>query len=278
LFGIPEIVAQIYADDPFHWAVVATSAVQALLIAVLIPAAIYRARRYRLTRTNWRGVRGGQSGSTLGYVGQSILAYIGIVISLGWLWPVMNLRLMRYEMKNTWFGSLNVFFEAKAKPLYRYFLIMAGLLLLLGLLVGLAFASTISGIEEQAAQEGTQSILPMIIFMATYGVTGIISVALFQWYLGNELRYYLNHTKLGPMQVRCTMTGGQYAGVFLANLFTVIFTLGLGMPWVYMRYLRFMEKTLSLEGTMDYAELVQGEHERPTVGEGLADAFEVGAI
>ena len=38
-------------------------ALPGLLVLVLIPLAVFRARRYRLSRTLWRGVRAGQTGS-----------------------------------------------------------------------------------------------------------------------------------------------------------------------------------------------------------------------
>lgn len=44
LFGIPEIIAHYYADDPTHWVLAVTGLVQGLIVALLIPAAIYRAR------------------------------------------------------------------------------------------------------------------------------------------------------------------------------------------------------------------------------------------
>lgn len=211
-------------------------------------------------------------------MGRSILAYLGLVFSLGWLMPVVNTRLTSYLMNHTWFGSEKVSFNAKAKPLYRFFLIFAGVSLLFGFAFGLIVPSTLAGMNEQTAQEGTKTIMPFVFFMAIYVVSGVLFLSLLQWYNGNELRHFLNHTRLGSLQLRCTMTGGQYARLFLVNLLTVVFTLGLGMPWVYMRYLRLMETTLSLEGTIDYAALAQGAHERPTVGEGLADAFDVGGL
>ena len=278
LFGIPEVIARLYADDPTQWIVEAAIALQWLLVSLLVPAGIYRARRYRLTRTLWRGIRGGLTGSALGYVGQSILAYGGILFSLGWLLPVMNTRLMRYVMNHTWLGSQQVSFDARAKPLYRYFLIMGGVGLILGIVVGVVVASTMLGIHKQTAQGGGQNIGFLLMSMTVYGGSSLLFLCLFLWYQGNELRHFINHTSLGPLRIICKMTGGQYVRLFLANLLTVIFTLGLGMPWVYMRYLRFMEAHLRVEGTLDFASIEQSDLERPLVGEGLVDAFDVGAI
>ncbi len=71
------------------------------LIVWLIGFGLFRARRYRLSRTLWRGVRASQSGSAREY-GLRFLGY-GIlrVLSLGWFTPAANARLWAYRYNNS---------------------------------------------------------------------------------------------------------------------------------------------------------------------------------
>jgi uncharacterized membrane protein YjgN (DUF898 family) len=65
VFAIPVLVQVAYPLDFEVQGV--TEALFTLIILFLIQVAIFRARRYRLTRTRWRGIRGGQSGSAFIY-------------------------------------------------------------------------------------------------------------------------------------------------------------------------------------------------------------------
>ena len=69
--------------------------------------AYFRARRYRLARTIWRGIRAGQDGSASGYAwlwfGYAVLS----VITLGWAVPWLTAELQKYEVENARFGVEN---------------------------------------------------------------------------------------------------------------------------------------------------------------------------
>jgi len=68
--------------------------------------AIYRARRYRLTRTVWRGVRFWMKGSGWVYALQAGLWMLLVIITLGLAQPWRQAALERYKMKNSYYGDL----------------------------------------------------------------------------------------------------------------------------------------------------------------------------
>jgi uncharacterized membrane protein YjgN (DUF898 family) len=68
--------------------------------------AIYRARRYRLTRTVWRGVRFWMSGSGWAYAGLAALWALLSALTLGLLLPWREAVLERYKMRHSWYGDL----------------------------------------------------------------------------------------------------------------------------------------------------------------------------
>jgi uncharacterized membrane protein YjgN (DUF898 family) len=81
--------------------------------------AIYRARRYRLTRTVWRGVRFWMSGSGWAYAGWSLLWGLGVMVTLGLLLPWREAALERYKMKHSYYGDLQGSFEGRGWEFFK---------------------------------------------------------------------------------------------------------------------------------------------------------------
>src|SRR6266481_4760891 len=74
--------------------------------------AVYRARRYRLTRTVFRGLRFHQAGSAVRYAGRAMLWWIPIAMTLGLASPWATANLERYKMRHTFYGDLGGSFAA----------------------------------------------------------------------------------------------------------------------------------------------------------------------
>jgi len=68
--------------------------------------AIYRARRYRLTRTVWRGVRFWMDGSGWAYSLRATLWGALVLLTLGLAWPWREAALERYKMRHSYYGDL----------------------------------------------------------------------------------------------------------------------------------------------------------------------------
>ncbi len=81
--------------------------------------AIYRARRYRLTRTVWRGVRFWMDGSGWAYAGQALLWGIGTALTLGLLLPWREAALERYKMSHSYYGDLQGSFEGRGSDFFK---------------------------------------------------------------------------------------------------------------------------------------------------------------
>jgi len=81
--------------------------------------AIYRARRYRLTRTVWRGVRFWMAGSGWAYAGLSLLWGLGVIFTLGLLLPWREAALERYKMRHSYYGDLQGSFEGRGWEFFK---------------------------------------------------------------------------------------------------------------------------------------------------------------
>ena len=81
--------------------------------------AIYRARRYRLTRTVWRGVRFWMSGSGWAYAGRAALWGVLMIFTLGLILPWREAALERYKMDNSYYGDLQGSFEGRGSEFFK---------------------------------------------------------------------------------------------------------------------------------------------------------------
>jgi uncharacterized membrane protein YjgN (DUF898 family) len=81
--------------------------------------AIYRARRYRLTRTVWRGVRFWMDGSGWAYAMRAGLWGLLALVTLGLALPWREAALERYKMRHCYYGDLQGSFEGRGWEFFR---------------------------------------------------------------------------------------------------------------------------------------------------------------
>lgn len=102
----------------------------------------YRARRYILARTRWRGVRFALAPGAWGYAFRALGHWIVTILSLGLLWPRMTFWLEKYKTDRTYFGTARLVQEGRWTMLYPA-------LKWIGIAIGLALLSTGLGFAEQ---------------------------------------------------------------------------------------------------------------------------------
>lgn len=76
-----------------------------LLVLPLYFFAKYRAYRYRMSRTRWRGIRFGVLPGAWGYAWRHLMYLALAIVSGGVLWPLMTFRLEAYRTNRTFFGD-----------------------------------------------------------------------------------------------------------------------------------------------------------------------------
>jgi uncharacterized membrane protein YjgN (DUF898 family) len=84
--------------------------------------ATYRARRYRLSRTIWRGVRFWMTGSGWAYAWRVGLWSLLAIVSLGLALPWYQAALERYKMKHSYYGDLPGRFDGRGWNLFCRFI------------------------------------------------------------------------------------------------------------------------------------------------------------
>ena len=111
--------------------------VTGLAVLPLIFFALYRARRYMLSRTRWRGLRFSMDPAAVGYAWRALL-YFGLsIVTLGALMPLATFRLEKYMTDRMWYGDASFEQEGQWTALYgamKHLFIAVGVLLLAGVI------------------------------------------------------------------------------------------------------------------------------------------------
>jgi uncharacterized membrane protein YjgN (DUF898 family) len=211
-------------------------------LAVLGQYAIYRARRYRLTRTVYRGLRFHQKGSAWAYAFRAVAWWIVTVVTFGLAYPFQLASLERYKMKNTFYGDLAGRFEASGfvlllRGLPMWLLFFAPLALAVRDFVGLDWQALLDALAQggddvmgkiEGGNPGLGSVVVFAMLMAGISITlGALLYPAFQTLI---LRWWSSGLRFDDLQVRSRLlmrhVYGAYARfVGYAGLFAVAMTI-----------------------------------------------------
>lgn len=198
-----------------------------LLVVILAQYALYRARRYRLTRTIWRGVRLQQTGSGWAYAGRSLGWLIVAVVTLGLAYPWMRASLERFKMRNTWYGDQQGAFDGTGGQLFR----KGVLLWLFAVVVGLGSAAAFLGVHYAASQEdlaGGRTAAAAGFFTITFYLALFVTFPLLN---AIEFRWWANGCRLGAARAQCDLGLFAFLKTYLV-FFGALLLLGLGVAAV----------------------------------------------
>ncbi len=248
-----------------------------ILFLFLWQYASYRALRYRLTRTRWRGIRGNLAGKPSGYAWKAFGCLLLCIISAGLLVPFAISRIIALKMNNIYFGDRRLGFDGTAGGLYRT--VLAPFIVMLGLyfiLIGGLAAFILTAVNNP----GTVTFDPQdpffaLAFMGVIYGTAFMMMIVDCWLQAAVLRWICRHTRLGNMRVESVLTGGKLLKVTLVNLLLVVFTFGIGLPWAQIRMYRAVLNSIDYTGDPGIDSLGRNTAEAPKFGEGLLEALDV---
>jgi len=243
---------------------------------VLTNFAMYRAQRYRLTRTLWRGIRGGMATNGWNYAMKGLGLYAAAGFTMGFLMPWASTTLWNDRWNDASFGDQPFRSDAPWRPLFCRFL--HSLLAYAGLLIlfGLAVFGGLKLIGEGNISLPEQSVAAGVLFVvALYAAGGIVFIA----YRALQLRLWISHLRWAGLKFEFTARTLDWALFYGKLLGVVVLTLGLGLFGLagYFSW-RFICQHIDIAGDIDATLLGQSRTAEPGQGEGLADALDVGAF
>ena len=231
-----------------------------------ISFARFRALRYRLARTYWRGIHGRGLGSGIPYAAKALGWYAATVLSLGILFPWTQAKLWNERWRAMSFGGIRVQSAATAKAVRTNWAI-----------VWLCFAAgnavltliTVPGVILYGPG-APRLVLPLLI----YAAMGIAYVA----FLAAFYRSAVDEMSFDELTFTFDADLNDWMVFYLKTVLLTIGTLGLAIAFYNYRKWVFFIRRLEVHGAVDFAALRSTSTEEGGDAEGLADAFEIGAF
>jgi uncharacterized membrane protein YjgN (DUF898 family) len=263
------------------------------IVVIGIPLAFvgqYAGLRYKLTRTRWRGIRCGMTGSAWRYGGLASFLTIANALTARLLTPVVSVNLARPRIANVFLGTQQLDFAGGVHDIYGryigyYFLNIVAWTVAIGIVATAVIAGGVGfGVTEKEFTELFTSfslrtvLLLIVVFFAVYTLFGLMILPLRCWWQAYLLRYLVARTRAGKVLFASAISTRQMWGFMVLNYLIVVLTLGLGWPWVMHRTLRLISSELWLYGVPDSAAIGQPPERGPRFGEGLLDMFDVTGI
>jgi uncharacterized membrane protein YjgN (DUF898 family) len=220
-----------------------SSAIAFAALGVLGQYAIYRARRYRLTRTIYRGLRFHQEGSAWAYAFRATFWWIVTALSFGLAYPFQLASLERYKMRNTFYGDLAGRFEASGlglllRGLPMWLLVFAPLALAVSGFIGsvdwraLVDALVQGGDNVMGRIEGSNPGLGAVIVFAMLmgGVSVTAATLLYPAFQSIVLRWWSSGLCFGDLEVRSRLRMRHvYAGYARFVGYALLFSMAVGI-------------------------------------------------
>lgn len=265
----------------------AFQAIVYILFFILFGSAIYRAQRYRLSRTEWRGIRGALVGDPNRYgwayfwtlavpfavtaLLAAIIAYVtapavgGVIMVLGllavlWIFPWRSNFLQSMITRDMRFGDRPLSYDGKSGPLYkRYtFTWLGNALVFTAAIVATAVYMMQTGMYERALAKIRPEPVELLPIVAIWLVAIIASAVLTAWYRASQVNHFARHTHFEGATFRAEATGSSLMWLVLSNWLLSVFGFlaGLMIGFALMRVLGISPRPAEMTGPPQAAEIL----------------------
>lgn len=223
----------------------------------------FRALRYRLSRTYWRGIRGGSDDNGVSYGWFAFGRLIAAGMTLGIMTPWAMVENWNDRINAMSFGPHRLESAVTTEGLYlRWFAVIGAYL------VGAVLWVSIDGIDPDT---GPQFGVGVLAFVAVI----VVALAAF-WAL--FFRKVAAGFELGGLGAGFEVSTAEWLKFYARIIGLTIVTLGFGaLMWRFWRW-EFVMDRLALYGEIDLDQLTRSNTAAPKDAEGFADAFDIGAF
>ena len=246
----------------------------AIIVAVVlaIPLLMVRARVFHLRSTSYHGLRfdfqRNYKDAFITIYGGGLLA----LVTLGLAAPTALYLRNKFAANNSAYGKTPFEFNGQQIEFYKIFWKSVGLGLI-GI-VGYLVVSLIVGMLGAAVGAGAVAVvlqviifLPLLVFYLSLGI--YVQV--------RQRNYVWNTTALGNNRFKSNLSVRKMVILYLTNLFAIVFSLGLAIPWAQIRLAKYRAEQTQVHLADDWKRYVaSGADDGSSLGGEIGEAFDVG--
>lgn len=257
-----------------------------LLIApVLVPWVLNKALAFNAFNSAHRNVRFGFDGTFREAFGVYTGLFGATVLSMGLAYPYAVFRRKQYFVERSRYGDENFSFHATPGQYYMIYLwatmMVIGVAVVGGVLLGMASVFTMGGGPPPVDANGMpQMNVAQAILGVVFNIITVLAFFAIAAYVKTEVSNLTwSNTRLGENRFRLQLRVGRVFWIQLTNMFAIVLSLGLLIPWAKVRMARYTVSCLAMRavGSLDSYAAAQSEQMSAT-GEELGEMldFDVG--
>jgi len=252
------------------------SLVVVALFYMLVGMAVFRGLRYRLSRTYWRGIRGGSYDPGFRYGFANAWKKAVGLLPLGILMPWAMVSLWNQRWNAMSFGPWPFSARGRVSGLrLSYLWCYVAPAIVIGAIWWTArenMTLTWFGVEPRTPFEWILIRLPALLGLLF--LYAVITLA----YYASFFRQMVRSTSLGDMNFSFNAGALEWMELYLVDMLLVVSTLGLGWIFISYRHWTFYLRNLQTDGRINIDAVTQSTTPRLRQGEGLLDAFNMEAL
>ena len=196
------------------------------VLGLLGQFAVYRARRYRLTRTVYRGLRFHQTGSAWRYAICALFWWGMIGLTLGLAYPFAQASLERFKIRNTYYGDLQGHFAGSGWRLFFRGLLM-WIVVMVPLLLGIvaafgavdwtALGEAMNRSSDDPSKWLDDAQIGSAAALAVIGISWSIlgAAVLYPWFQAMVLRWWISGVRFGKLTATSRLRTMSVYGVYM---------------------------------------------------------------
>jgi uncharacterized membrane protein YjgN (DUF898 family) len=204
-----------------------------LLVVLLSQFALYRARRYRLTRTVFRGVRFDQHGSAWRYAPLALFWWALAVVTFGLAYPWAQASLQRYKMRHTSYGDLPGAFAGSGLALFLrtapiWLMVIGPIVAALGALERMVDWNALDAMMAQGGGKplalllGNSGVDVVVVVTVAASTSAAAAVLLYPLFAAIIMRWWISGLRFGAVTVRSRLAVAQVYRIYLRFVLYVV--------------------------------------------------------
>ena len=243
-----------------------------------VGVAKFRALRYRLNRTYWKGIRGGSDEPGWAYGVSNLWKWIVNYLSIGSAVAWTMTSLWNDKWNEMSFGNIDFKSAAKVRPVIIPFICLyltPIFVMIVSLTLLLAQGTNFGGVYLfMDAPPLFRIIYFLVIAFLFYTLISLIFVIYYAAFYRNAV----SQLSLGDLRFSFEAEGGEWFILFFVDALIILATLGIGSFFLGYRHWAFFAQHLAVHGELDEAELQQSETSADKYSDGFLDAMDIGAF
>lgn len=208
-----------------------------LCFFLLIPLAIVGSAKYRASRSSWRGIHFRYTGTVKSMYMVFLKGIFFTIVTFGIYGIWFVVDIVEEVVDNMALGNVKFRFEGNGKDLLF------------------------------------TNLFGQFLTMITAGIYFFRFKSDIHQYWVNNIYFFQGRTK-GKLEAETTGMG--FFKVLVPNMFIIVFSLGLAIPWAIIRQLKYFAETTKVRGKVDFDNIEQGEVDQSdATGDGLFDMLDL---